>query len=42
MTEAETSYRTSVQQEAEAFAQQLREEVAFHANSLPKLNHFFG
>ena len=33
MTEAETSYRTSVQQEAEAFAQQLREEVAFQANS---------
>ena len=33
MTEAETSYRTSVRQEAEAFAQQLREEVAFHANT---------
>ena len=33
VTEAETSYRTSVRQEAEAFAQQLREEVAFHANT---------
>ena len=33
MMEAETSYRTSVQQEAETFAQQLCEEVAFQANS---------
>ena len=32
-TEAETSYRTSARQEAEAFAQQLREEVAFRANT---------
>ena len=31
--EAETSYRTSVQQEAEVFTQKWREEVQYHANS---------
>ena len=32
MMEVETSYRASVQQEAETFAQQLREEVTFQTN----------
>ena len=31
--EAETSYKTSVQQEAEVFTQKWREEVQYHANS---------